>query len=173
MAHLRWRLLAASFAVALTALLPTDARASWYCPFCVDERGPTMVDDYLQASFVIYGTFTNAKLDKDGGIDGGSSDFKIEQVLKGHPAVNNKNMITLPKFVPPSKSKFVVFCDIYNGVINPYRGEEAPPSSELLDYLTSSLKVKDQSIGDRLTHCFKFLNSHDLNVSTDAYRQFA
>src|SRR5438105_1311911 len=110
MAHLRWRLLAASFALALTALLATDALAA-ACPFCVDERGPTMVDDYLQASFVLYGTFTNAKLDPNGGIDGGSSDFVIDKVLKDHPAVNGKKMITLPKFVPASKSKFVVFCD--------------------------------------------------------------
>ena len=46
MAHPRWRLLAASFALALMALLATDALAA-ACPFCVDERGPTMVDDYL------------------------------------------------------------------------------------------------------------------------------
>src|SRR5947208_1240515 len=143
MAHLRWRLLAASFALALTALLATVAPAAAY-PFCVDERGPTMVDDYLQASFVLYGTFTNAKLDPNAGMCGSSSDFKIEKVLKDHAAIKGKDMITLPKFVPASKSKFVVFCDVYNGVINPYRGEEAPPSSELLDYLTSSLKFKDQ-----------------------------
>src|SRR5437588_10887863 len=111
MAQLRWRLLAASFAAALTAmLLPTDAPAA--CPFCVDERGPTMVDDYLQASFVLYGTFTNAKLDPNGGIDGGSSDFVIDKVLKDHPAVNGKKMITLPKFVPASKSNCAVLCDV-------------------------------------------------------------
>src|SRR5262245_27050286 len=116
MAHLRWRLAAVLILVALPALaVPKEACA---CPFCVDERGPTMVDDYLQASFVLYGSFTNARLDPNGGIDGGSSDFVIEKVLKNHDMLNGKKMITLPKHVPASKSKWVVFCDVYKGVIN-------------------------------------------------------
>jgi hypothetical protein len=143
------------------------------CPFCMDERGPTLVEDYQQASMVLYGHFTNPKLDAKSGIDNGSSDFVIEQVLKSHEILKGKKVITLSKYIPASKSKFIVFCDVYKNNINPYRGEEITTGSELLKYLTSSLEMKDESTAKRLRHCFDFLNSADVTVSTDAYREFA
>jgi hypothetical protein len=152
-------------------MLPALAPAG--CPFCVDERGPTMVGDFMQASMVIYGSFISAKLDATGSTDNGTSEFKIEKVLKAHPIINNKQVIVLPKYVPPSNKKFVVFCDVYKNYIEPYRGEEMVSGGDLLNYLTSSLELKEAPLGERLRHCFKFLNSADLNVSTDAYREFA
>jgi len=168
MAKLRWLLAAAMLVAGLAAVLPAAA-----CPFCVDERGPTLVEDFGQASMVLYGRFANPKLDAGGGIDNGTSDFVIEKVLKNHDILKGKNVITLAKYIPASKSTFIVFCDVYKNNINPYRGEEVAPGSDLLKYLTSALEVKDQPIANRLRHCFDFLNSPDLTVSTDAYREFA
>jgi hypothetical protein len=191
MAELRWRLPAGLVVAAVTGLVLPPAGAAetgqaarfnpfglllsnvFRCPFCVDERGPTMVADFQQASMVLYGHFTNPKLGKGDDIDTGSSDFVIEVVLKSHDYIKGKKEITLPKYIPVSKSKFVVFCDVYKTDVKPYRGEEAPPDSDLLNYLTGALKVKEGSRADRLRHCFNFLNSHDLNVSVDAYREFA
>jgi hypothetical protein len=171
MATMRGRLLAGFLlACSIALLLPAPTPA---CPFCVDERGPTMVGDYVNASMVVYGSFINAKLDAAGGTDNGKSDFAIEKVLKSHPIINNKKMFEIHKYIPPSNKKYVVFCDVYKNYIEAYRGEETGPGGELLDYLTSSLELKDAPLGDRLRHCFKFLNSSDLNVSTDAYREFA
>jgi hypothetical protein len=171
MAEIQRRYLAGFIVASVVALVPAPSVAA--CPFCVDERGPTMVGDYLQASMVIYGTFVSAKLDAAGGTDNGTSEFAIEKVLKSHPIINGKKTIVLPKYIPPSKKKFVIFCDVYKNYIEPYRGEETLPGGQLLEYLTSSLELKDAALGDRLRHCFKFLNSTDLNVSTDAYREFA
>jgi hypothetical protein len=172
MAELRWRLLAGVLIAGLVPLLPTIA-AKAECPFCVDERGPTLVEDFLQASMVLYGHFNNPKLDTTGGIEGGTSDFVIEKVLKDHEILKGRKVITLAKYIPASKNKFIVFCDVYKNNINPYRGEDASQSDELLKYLTSSLAIKGQQIGKRLRHCFDFLNSPDLTVSTDAYREYA
>jgi hypothetical protein len=171
MAELRRRFLAGFIVASVVALMQAPAVAA--CPFCVDERGPTMVGDYLQASMVIYGTFVSAKLDAAGGTDNGTSEFAIEKVLKSHPIINGKKTIVLPKYIPPSNKKFVIFCDVYKGFIEPYRGEETLPGGQLIEYLTSSLELKDAPVGQRLRHCFKFLNSTDLNVNTDAYREFA
>jgi hypothetical protein len=169
MAEVRGRLLA-GLACLTALLLPTTALAA--CPFCVDERGPTLVGDYLQASMVIYGTFINPKLGTEGA-DNGTTEFKIEKVLKSHPILNNRQVIVLPKYVPETKKKYIIFCDVFKNYIEPYRGEELVEGSQLLEYLTSSLKFKDAAPGDKLRHYFDFLNSPDLNVSTDAYREFA
>src|SRR5262245_9889625 len=119
MAQQRWRVLVGFLTLALAAvvfLLPLATAAA--CPFCVDERGPTLMGDYFQASLVIYGEFTNPKLDAGGGFESGTTDFVIEQVLKDHAVLKNKKVITLPKYIPPTKSKFIVFCDEYKGNIN-------------------------------------------------------
>jgi hypothetical protein len=171
MAKMHWRFALGLIAAALAAtLVPAPAPA---CPFCIDERGKTLVDDYLDSSLVIFGSFTNPKLDATGGIDSGTTDFVIEKALKSHDVIKGKKLVTLPKYVPASKSKWILFCDVYKGDINPYRGEEVVPGSKLLDYLTDALNIKDQAIGKRLRHCFDFLNSSDLAVSVDAYREFA
>src|SRR5262249_40506532 len=54
-----------------------------------------------------------------------------------------------------------------------YRGVEVPPDSDLVKYLTTALTLKDRTPGERLRHCFDFLNSPDLDVALDAYREFA
>jgi hypothetical protein len=167
---MRWHLLAGLMLAALIATLPAPAPA---CPFCIDERGKTLVDDFQEASMVLYGAFKNPKLDKQGGTDNGTSDLEIDKVLKSNDIVKGKKFVTLPKYIPATKSKWIVFCDVYKGEVNPYRGEEVTPGSQLLEYLNSSLALKDQSIEKRLRHCFDFLNSADLVVSVDAYREFA
>jgi hypothetical protein len=169
---LRYPLIALALLAGLAALM-APAAALTACPFCVDERGPTLVEDYAQASMVLYGSFTNPRLDAGGGVDNGTSDFVIEKTLKSHEILKGKNVITLAKYIPASKSKYIIFCDVYKNNVNPYRGEEVTPGSELLKYLTSALEFKDEPIGKRLRHCFDFLNSTDLVVSTDAYREFA
>ena len=171
MAHLAWRVLGGIAILALALTVSPLAPAA--CPFCVDERGPTLVGDFVQASMVLYGSFTNPKVDNSEGLDGGTSDFVIEKVLKKHDVLKDRKIITLPRYIPANKNKFVIFCDVYKDIINPYRGEEVPPGSDLVEYLTGSLKFKDAPIGDRLRHCFDYLNSTDLTISMDAYREFA
>ena len=139
------------------------------CPFCAEEKGPTLVGDFNQASLVMLGSFTNFR---PGGEDGGTTDFVIEKTLKPHEAVKNKKTITFRRSIPPTKSKFVVFCDVYKGEIDPYRGVEVPPGSDLVNYLTEALAKKDGPIGERLRLCFKYLNSADVDVALDAYREF-
>jgi hypothetical protein len=155
----------------IAVLLVQTAPAA--CPFCAAESVPTLVSQYRDSAMVLYGYFTNAKLDTTGGTDNGSSDFVIEKVLKPHDIVKGKKLVHLPKYVPPSKSKFIIFCDVYKDNINPFRGEEVTPGSELLEYLGKALDIHDAPAPKRLRYCFDFLNSPDLAVGTDAYREFA
>jgi hypothetical protein len=118
------------------------------------------------------GTFSNPRLD-GGTLEGGHTDFKIKEVLKKHEFIANKKTITLPKYMPPTKSEWVLFCEVYKGGLDAYRGVEVPPDSDMVRYLKGLLAVKDQPIGERLLYYFKYLNSREFEVSMDAYREFA
>src|SRR5205807_1377172 len=83
------------------------------CPFCSEQKGPTFVEDFSQASIVLVGTFSNPKLG-DNGFDS-TTDFNIEQVVKEHEAIKGKKVIKLPRYQTASKTKFLVFCDVYKG----------------------------------------------------------
>jgi hypothetical protein len=160
-------LLAAFLAVAwLTAPAPA-------CPFCSEERGPTLVGDFGQASMVLLGTFSNPRFGNGGALEEGATDFNIEKVLKPHEIIKGKKVITLPRYINQVKNKFVVFCDVYKERIDPYRGVELLPDSKMVDYLTGAVAIKDKPAPDRLRYCFDYLNSPEIDIALDAYREYA
>src|SRR5947209_3816029 len=81
MADVRSRFLWFAGAVALLWLATPHPGAA--CPFCSEEKGPTLVGDFNQASLVLYGTFANYK-PNTGNEFGGTTDFLVEKVLKPH-----------------------------------------------------------------------------------------
>lgn len=162
----------APLAGSLLLLFPVPALAS-ACPFCSEQKGPTLLEDYQQAALVLVGRCTQARLGSGEGLDLGQTDFAIEEVLKDHPLRHQKQVLTLPRYLPPGKNQRLLFCDVYQGKLDPYRLLDVPPGSDLLHYLRGALKVKDRPIGERLRYCFDYLQSADLEVSLDAYREFA
>ncbi len=173
MAAVRRVILALGLAALVGLSGPAEVTA---CPFCMDEKGPTLVGDFNQASLVLLGHFTNYRPGAGDDTLGGKTDFIIEKVLKPHDALKRAvkgNKLELDRGVPASKSKFVVFCDVYKDRIDPYRGVEVPSGSDLVSYLTRALAVKDQPASERLRLCFEYLNSADLDVALDAYREYA
>jgi hypothetical protein len=157
----------------LAALWAGWAVSTFACPFCSEERGPTLVGDFNQASMVLVGKFSNPMLGGKGGLEDGTTDFTIEQVLKPHEIIKGKKVITLPRYLPNAKNRFVVFCDVYKGNVDPYRGVEIPTVSDLVKYLTGAVELKDKGSAERLRYCFDFLNSAEFDVAIDAYREFA
>ncbi len=159
-----------TLALALFGLLALSLPANT-CPFCTQELGRTMIEDYAKSSLVIYGTFTNARL-KDGFAGEGETDFEIEQVIKDHPLIKGVKKVSIPQYRNHPKIKFVLFCDVYKGRIDPYRADAIAEGSELVDYFTGAVKVKDRPLAERLRFCFPYLNSKEFEVSLDAYREF-
>jgi hypothetical protein len=157
-------------ALAALLLLVGWAVPAETCPFCQDERGPTLVGDFDQALLVVYGHFSKAH---EGNDFERSSDFAIEQVLKAHDIVKGKKTVVLPKFIDRPESKFLLFCDVYKERIDPYRGIEVQAGSEMLKYLKGAVPLKGKSMPERLRYCFDFLNSAEIEVSLDAYREYA
>jgi hypothetical protein len=135
--------------------------------------GSTLVGDFDQATMVLVGVASNPMLGK-GGLDEGTTDFTIENVLKSNDFIKDKKVITLPRYLNnPKKNKLVIFCDVYKGKIDPYRGIEVTPDSDLVKYLSGAVALKDKKAPERLRYCFDFLNSAELDVAIDAYREFA
>jgi hypothetical protein len=165
------RFLAVGIAVLAWASQPTPAPS---CPFC-SMQGQTLIGDVSQASMVLFGTFTNAKLDASGDFGQGSTDLVVEAVIKKHEILGDKKLLTLPRYVPTDKNsnvKFLVFCDVFKGKIDPYRGVPVPADSDMVKYIKGALDVKDKSIAARLRYYFDYLDNPDTEISNDAYKEF-
>jgi hypothetical protein len=137
-------------------------------------QGQTLTGDVNQASMVLYGTLANAKLDPNGGFGQGSTDLKIEAVIKDDKIRGGQNTITLPRYVPTDNvsSKFLIFCDVFKNKIDPYRGVPVKADSDMVRYLKGALAVKDKDVPTRLKYFFDFLDNSDLEISNDAYKEF-
>jgi hypothetical protein len=159
-----------------------SAAAVSACPFCT-MQGQTLTNEVTQASIVLYGSLRDAKL-SDGGLGEGTTKLVIDQVIKKHEILEDKTLVTaqgdkkvltLNRYVPtdPStKDKFLVFCDVFKGKIDPYRGMPVKADSDIAGYLEGAMKVKDKEIGPRLKYFFNYLDNGDQEISNDAYKEF-
>jgi hypothetical protein len=166
--------LRAEFLVLCAALawsvMPAPALA---CPFCNPEGKPTLIEDFNTATMVLYGKFNNAKLGAEGAFDGGTTDFVIDTVLKDKEKfLGTKKVLPLPRYVM-SKSNWLIFCDIYKGKVDPFRGVELLTNGDIVKYLKGAMSLKDKSIAARLKYCFDYLDNGEMEISMDAYREFA
>lgn len=145
------------------------------CSLCSGSPQTTlsMRQEMAQAKLVLYGTLANPRLNPGG--TGGTTDLQIERVLKNDPFLGNKKVIELPRYVPvdaKNPPRFLVFCDVYNGKFDPYRGVPVK-SAAVVDYLkgTAALDPKDRS--QALQYYFRYLDHADPDVSNDAFVEFA
>jgi len=136
-------------------------------------QGQTLTGDVGQASMVVVGTLTNAKLAAGDTLDG-TTDLVIESVIKKNDIIDGKKVVTLTKYIPgdDKKYKFLVFCDVFKGKIDPYRGVAVKADCDVAGYINGALKVKDKKPAERLAFFFKYLDSAELEVSNDAYKEF-
>lgn len=155
--------------LALCAAVP--ARAAHACPFCSAE-GKTLTADANEASLILFGKLSNARLDPKDAY-AGQTDLEIQTVIKSHAILAGRKVITLPRYLPPDPDyKFLVFCDVYKGQIDPYRGEAVKADSRIAEYLKGALAVKEKDPATRLKYFFDYLEDKDPAVSGDAYKEF-
>lgn len=144
------------------------------CPFC-GATGQTFSSDVNQANMIVFGTLSNAKRDPIE-FGKGTTDMTIEVVVKDHEFLQGKKVITLPRYVPSdpkTPTKYLVFCEVYAGGIDPYRGEAVKPNSKIAEYLKGALAIRAKDTPARLTYFFDFLDSPDDVISLDALMEFA
>jgi hypothetical protein len=159
---------------AVAALLLTT-NAATACPFCT-PTGTTLTGEVAQADFILFGTLANPQRDPNDptALNKGTTDLAIELVIKDHEMVKGKKTITLPRFVPPDGKdyKYLIFFNVFNGQIDPYRGESVPKDSKLPEYLKGAIEVRSKDTATRLKYFFDYLEDQDIVVSSDAYSEF-
>jgi len=170
---MRFRLpLVAALVAALLSFTPPASA----CPGCGPPTGQTLTSEVAQADFILFGTLGNAKNDpKDPGSTKGTTEMTIDAVVKPHALVKDKKTFTIPRYVPPDPKpyKYLVFFNVVNGDVDPYRGVAVALDSKLPDYVKGALDVKSKDIVTRLRYFFDHLESNDIEISGDAYNEFA
>jgi hypothetical protein len=165
------KFVSAGLAMLALVLLPALAAA---CPFC-PSAGQTLLGEVNQAHLIVFGTMTNAQRDPNE-FGKGTTDLEIEVVVKDHEILKGKKVITLPRYVPPdpkNKTKHLVFCEVYKGEIDPYRGEAVPPDSKIAEYLKGAIAVRDKNTTEKLLYFFKHFDSPDWAIAGDAFQEFS
>jgi hypothetical protein len=143
------------------------------CPFCTSQ-GQTLLGEVNQANLIVYGTLANAQRDPNE-FGKGTTDLQIEMVVKEHPVLNGRKTLTLPRYIPvdpKGQTKHLVFIEVYNGNLDPYRGEAVAGDSKIAEYLKGAITVRDKDLPTRLAYFFKYLDSPEPTISNDAYMEF-
>ncbi len=144
------------------------------CPFCT-MSGETLLSLADQASLVVFGNLKSAKNANDPNDPAaGSSVLEIETVVKPHANFKG-NKLEINRYFEQGmegKYKFLVFCDLYKGKIDPFRGMAVKADSDIARYIKGALAIQKEPIGKRLRFFFDYLDNPDQEVSIDAYKEF-
>jgi hypothetical protein len=169
-----YRLTLLSFAAGLMLSSPALAFA---CPFCSPNATTTYVAEVAQADLILYGSLSNAQRDPDDptGFGKGTTDLTIETVIKSHDIIKDKKKLTIPKYLPSDgkEYKYLIYFNVINGQLDPYRGDAFALDSKLPEYLKGAIEVRQKDSATRLRYFFDYLESPDINISGDAYGEFA
>jgi hypothetical protein len=141
-------------------------------PACCEGNGLPLMPQFNEAQFVLLGHFENAKPAANS-VDQGTSEFVIERAFKDHDMIQGKKRITLARYIPDSKTKFLLFCEVYKGKLDAYKGTPLANDREMIRYLDGVLKLRTKPQPERLRYAFDFLNNPDGDIAMDAYREFA
>lgn len=167
------RLLPLAAVVGLLVPTPSPAPA---CTFCsgINPNALTLRQEAAQAKLVLYGTLENARL-VPGSTAGGTTDLRIEYVLKDHPFIKGSKVVTMPRYVPidpKTPARFLIFCDIFNGKLDPYRGNPVR-STAMVDYLRGAMRLDSTDRKAELLYFFRYLEHADPDIARDAFLEFA
>jgi hypothetical protein len=147
------------------------------CSLCGSaKRQDTLRQDLEQAKIVLYGTIANPRFSPQGAAGSGVTEFHIARAIKDDSLLGNQKTIELPWYVPVLDAKdpprFVVFFDLVNGKISPFRGRPVL-SPAVLDYLEGMKSLRGRERTQVLLYFFRFLDHDDAGIAADAFLEFA
>ncbi len=170
--HIRLSGLALAVWLISTASLPA-------CSLCVGDlqRQLTLREETQLAQIVLIGTLQNPRLvPGSGGLSGGgATDLKIKTIVKNNPFLKGKHAITIPRYIPVDAKQppqFIVFCDLFNGKLDPYRGTPLG-SKSLATYLEQAMKLDAKKPRERLKFFYNHLDAEESEIARDAFLEFA
>jgi hypothetical protein len=167
------RLIMAALA-ALGVLLPGTTQARACGPFLGLAARPTLREQVAAARIVLYGTLANPR--RGTGPGEGTTDLQVHTVLKGGPDLHGRRLIELPRYLPVPDPRnppaFLVFIDLAQGKLDPYRGVPVK-SAAMLDYVKGAMALDRKKSSEFLSNFFGHLDDPDLEIADDALLEFA
>jgi hypothetical protein len=145
------------------------------CSICAGniQQGITFRQEVAgdNAKLILYGSLANPRLTSG---TNGVTDLRVEAVVKPHESLGNKKLVEVPRYLPVSDPKnpprYLIFCDVYNGKLDMYRGVPVK-SAAVVDYLKGALAIKDRT--KQLLYYFDYLENGDPEIANDAFLEFA
>jgi hypothetical protein len=166
---------ACALALGATAFLLVP-EAVWACSLCGGLNQLTLRQEMDQARLVLYGTLANPRPSSDPARLGGTTELHVLCVLKDDPIRGGRNVVVLNRYLPVldprDPPKYLVFCEIVGGRLDPYRGKPIR-SQAVLDYLRGAQALKGKSRTEALLYYFRFLSHADPIIADDAFLEFA
>ena len=145
------------------------------CSLCPGQKALTLRQEAAQAKLVLYGTLTGSRLKPNDPLGGGVTEMQLLATLKADPTAAGKKVIELPRYLPVDPKKpppYVVFCSVFNGKLDPYRGVPVK-SPDFVSYLQGAMTRKGPGDGPDLEYYFTYLDSRDSEIALDAFLEFA
>jgi hypothetical protein len=126
------------------------------------------------ALLILYGTLENPKLV---GTEGkGTTELHIASTIRGDKYLGGAKMVVLPRYMPVPDPKnpprCLVFCDVYENKLDPYRGVPIK-SPEVVEYLKKASALNPKDRVNNLTFFFQYLDHSDKDIQLDAFMEFA
>ena len=144
------------------------------CDICPGGNAEPLSRSLQQTPIVIFGSITDAQLATDG--IRGTSEFKIEAVLKDSDKLKNTKTITIYKYVQPHPQiKYLAFADLVGNQVDVYRSLQFN-NDRIVKYLQEAPKDKPGVKVDaktRLRYYFDFLNDPERAIAFDAFLEWA
>jgi hypothetical protein len=164
-----WGSLVAVFVCHLVTLSSSSA-----CSLCTMSlrQAPTFRQEAAldTARVIIIGVAENARLAER------KTDLRISEVLRDDPALKDKKVIPVERYLqvndPRKPPRYLVFCDVYMGKFDPFRGVELK-SAVSEEYARKVLKLDPKDKSGNLLFFFRYLDNVDPEISRDAFLEFA
>jgi hypothetical protein len=155
----------------LSPALPTSTCIG--CSICNGGKGVAPLrQDAQTAKLILYGKLVNARVNPvaEGG---GTTELQIEKIVKSDPWLGEKKVVEIQRYVKPDPANdhFLIFCDIFRGKLDPYRGE--PVSADVVSYLQKAMALDGKDRIKALLFYFDYLEHRDQKIANDAFAELA
>jgi len=140
------------------------------------QQVPTLRQEAAQphARLILIGALQNPRLIP--GTGQGTTDLNITQVLRNDPALKDRKLIEINKYMPVTDPnnppRFLVFCDVFQGKLDTYRGVPLR-SADSVEYVQKVLALDKTDKSGNLAFFFRYLEHPDKEVATDAFMELA
>ena len=166
---LRWMILPLPL-VGLLLVVPGAAPACSLCGAAL-RQAPTFRQEAAleSARVILVGTAENPQFNSR------TTDLRITNVFRSDPSLKDKKVITVKQFLPVSDPKnpprYLVFCDIYKGQFDPFRGVPLK-SADSVEYARKVMKLDAKDPSANLLFFFRYLDNPDPEIARDAFLEF-